>query len=119
EDTLAGYARKHSRGELNLPLRIPHAIATCVKGYGFPGAGTNHAHNLPLEQNPAHDEAARGEFNRGASKLYVDIQTLDAARALFRLHETQSRPMERDHPLARRQLDDPQVPALPTYEANK
>ena len=115
EDTLAAYGDQHSRGELSLPLRLPHAIATCVKGYGFPGAGTNHAHNLPLEKNPAYDEVAREEFNRGAARLYVDLQSLDAARAHFKLHDAQSRPMERDHPLARRRVDDPEVPALPVY----
>src|SRR5690554_1815305 len=66
EDTLAAYGEQEQAGLLTYPLRLPHAIATCVKGYGFPGAGTNHAHNLPLEQNPAVDEAARKAFNRGA-----------------------------------------------------
>ena len=29
-----------------------HYIAEAPKGFGFPGAGTNAAHNLPLEGNP-------------------------------------------------------------------
>ncbi len=110
EDTLAGYVQSQRDGTLTYPLRLPHAVATCVKGYGFPGAGTNHAHNLPLGKNPAVDEAARRAFNDGAARLYVDVATLDAARALFKLHETQGRPLERDHPMARRRVARPQLP---------
>lgn len=117
ENTLAAYARQERAGTLQYPLRLPHAIATCIKGYGFPGAGTNHAHNLPLENNPALDEAAREEFNRGAARLYVDVAALDAARGLFKLHSTQNRPLERDHPLARRQVAAPVLPGAPQYEA--
>ena len=117
EGRLEEYARQERAGELRYPLRLPHAIATCIKGYGFPGAGTNHAHNLPLVGNPAFDADAREEFNRGVARLYVDVPTLDAARALFRLHETQSRPMERDHPLARRKVATPEMPGAPSYPA--
>lgn len=119
EDTLAGYAQQHAQGRLEYPLRLPQAIATCIKGFGFPGAGTNHAHNLPLEKNPAIDESAREAFNRGAARLYVDVNALDAARGLFKLHGTQGRPMERDHPLARRQLPDPVLPDMPHYPAQE
>ncbi len=115
EDTLAAYARQHHEGQLDYPLRLPHAVATCIKGFGFPGAGTNHAHNLPLDQNPAVDESARAEFNEGAARLYVDVKTLDAARALFKLHGTQNRPLERDHPLVRRHVRAPVLPAMPQY----
>lgn len=119
EHTLDGYAELERAGRLTYPLRLPHAIATCVKGYGFPGAGTNHAHNLPLEGNPAVDDGAREEFNRGASRLFVDLPSLDAARALFKLHETQSRPMERDHPLARRHVATPILPPIASYDAHE
>lgn len=116
ESVLEGYAALEREGRLDYPLRLPHAVASCVKGYGFPGAGTNHAHNLPLEQNPAFDEAARDEFNRGAAKLYVDVPSLDAARAWFKLHQTQSRPLEKDHPLTRREIARPAFPQQPSYE---
>lgn len=116
ENTLEGYAELEREGRLSYPLRLPHAIATCVKGYGFPGAGTNHAHNLPLEENPATDAAAREEFNRGAARLFVDLPSLDAARGLFKLHQTQKRPLERDHPLTRRHVDTPVLPSTPGYE---
>lgn len=119
ENTLDEYARLERAGALRYPLRLPHAIATCIKGYGFPGAGTNHAHNLPLEGNPAFDDAAREEFNRGAARLHVDLPTLDAARALFKLHAAQSRPLERDHPLARRHVATPVLPEPPTYAAGE
>lgn len=119
EDVLADYAAQEREGRLAYPLRLPHAIATCVKGYGFPGAGTNHAHNLPLEGNPAEDADAREEFNRGAARLFVDVQALDAARGMFKLHGTQKRPLERDHPLTRRQVAEPRFPAVPHYEGDE
>lgn len=119
EDRLAFYAKQEQEGRLTYPLRLPHAIATCVKGYGFPGAGTNHSHNLPLGENPAFNESARETFNRGAAKLYVDLSTLDASRGLFKLHGTQKRPLERDHPLTRRQVAEPVLPPAPQYEAGQ
>lgn len=119
EHTLEHYGHLERQGRLEYPLRLPHAIATCVKGYGFPGAGTNRAHNLPLDGNPAFDQAARVEFNRGAAHLFVDLPTLDAARALFKLHATQSRPLERDHPLARRQVKAANLPPPPQYAAGE
>lgn len=119
EATLASYEKQEREGQLSYPLRLPHAIAICVKGYGFPGAGTNHSHNLPLGENPAFDEAAREAFNRGAARLYVDLSTLDASRGLFKLHKTQQRPLERDHPLTRRQVKEPAWPAAPVYETQE
>lgn len=119
ENTLAAYANQARAGSLQYPVRLPHAIATCIKGYGFPGAGTNRAHNLPLENNPAIDEVAREEFNRGAARLYVDVATLDAARGLFKLHTMQNRPMERDHPLAHRQVPPALLPCVPRYDAKE
>src|SRR5690606_7911872 len=50
---------------------------------------------------------------------YVDVHTLDAARGLFKLHDAQSRPMERDHPLTRRQINEFVFPAHPTYCAGQ
>lgn len=119
ENTLEGYVRQNREGRLNYPLRLPHAIAKCVKGFGFPGAGTNHAHNLPLEENPAHSERAREEFNQGAARLYVEVNALDSARGLFKLHGTQKRPMERDHSLARRHVDTPVFPPVQNYDAQE
>jgi len=44
------------------PAPLPYVIAQTLKGFGFPGAGTNLAHNLPLEGNPHSDPAARGPY---------------------------------------------------------
>ena len=92
------------------PIRLPYTIAQTVKGYGFPGAGTNRAHNLPLIGNPYADEAARAEFNDGAKRLWVEPGTLDQAASAFATHEEQVRPKEADHPLASRRVA---IPALP------
>jgi len=54
------------RGSRRYPLELPYAIAEAPKGYGFPGAGTNLAHNLPLGANPSADAEARKRFNAGA-----------------------------------------------------
>jgi phosphoketolase len=94
-------------------VRLPYAIAETVKGYGFPGAGTNRAHNLPLEGNPAHDEAARAEFNRSAAALWVEPGVLDDAVARLNRHGQQARVRERDHPLAHRDVALPTIPPLP------
>lgn len=106
EDRAAGV----STGALRYPIPIPYAIAETVKGYGFPGAGTNAAHNLPLGANPRVDTAARQAFNEGARRLFVPAPTIAAARATLGTHAAQGRPLERDHPAAVRH---PPLPALP------
>ena len=104
-------------GSFTYPARLPYAIATCVKGFGFPGAGTNRAHNLPLEGNPHTDAAARDDFNAGAARLHVPVETLDAARRWFGLHAQQNRVREADHALARRCVDAPVQPQVAAAEA--
>ena len=100
-------ARQHSAG----PIRLGYGIAEAPKGYGFPGAGTNRAHNLPLPANPAHDADARDAFNDAARVLWVPPAELDAAVATLRTHTRQQRPLERDHALARRAIPTPVLPA--------
>src|SRR5690606_4296157 len=102
ERRFAAIAEARQDGRLPYPARLPHAIASCVKGYGFPGAGTNRAHNLPLDGNPHTDAKARAEFNQGAARLFVPTEALDASRRWFSLHEQQGRVREACHPLARR-----------------
>jgi phosphoketolase len=97
-------------GHGRYPLRLPYVIAETVKGYGFPGAGTNAAHNLPLVDNPAVDEAARARFNEGAGALHVPLDALREAIALLNDHTESGRPRERDHPLA---APHPPLPVLP------
>lgn len=63
------------------PVRLPYVVASVAKGWGFPGAGTNRAHNLPLGANPRTDGAARRMFNDAAATLFVPEQELDTAVA--------------------------------------
>lgn len=80
------------------PARLPYVIARTVKGFGFPGAGTNRAHNLPLEGNPRTDEAARATFNAAAAALFVPPGELEAALGALATHDLQRRPLESGHP---------------------
>lgn len=91
---------------------LPYGIAETVKGYGFPGAGTNAAHNLPLPGNPSRDEQARTLFNEGAAALFVPRAELDGAVAALETHQAQQRVRERDHALATRQVRALRVPPI-------
>lgn len=95
------------------PAPMPYAIAETVKGFGFPGAGTNAAHNLPLAANPAQDEAARGAFNAAAAALFVPADVIGDSVAALSVHAAQGRPPESRHALARR---DPPKVCLPDPE---
>ena len=110
EQRLARRVQEYLSGILSYPLPIPYAIAETTKGFGFYGAGENAAHNLPLPGNPRHDEQARQLFNRHASKLWVAPQELEQARSLLTAHSAQKRPLERDHPLTRREPANPAWP---------
>jgi phosphoketolase len=110
EARLQEAAARIARGEAQYPVPLPYAIARTVKGYGFPGAGTNRAHNLPLEGNPHEDPNARAEFNQGAARLRVPLDQLNLAIDALGTHQTQNRPRERDHALATR---DAPLPSLP------
>ena len=92
------------------PAPIPYVIAESVKGFGFPGAGTNAAHNLPLAGNPAFDDAARREFNEGAAALFVPPHEIAQAVETLAVHDAQRRQLESRHPLALRR---PQAPTMP------
>ena len=92
---------------------LHYGIAETIKGYGFPGAGSNRAHNLPLPGNPAREAASRALFNEGAARLHVAPDALREAVAALATHAAQGRPLERDHALATR---DVATPALPPVE---
>ncbi|MGQ4274192.1 xylulose 5-phosphate 3-epimerase [Terrihabitans sp. B22-R8] len=92
------------------PAPIPYVIAETVKGFGFPGAGTNAAHNLPLGGNPAHDEQARAAFNDAARALFVAPDAIERAVGEIASHDWQGRQRESRHPLATR---NPPAPDLP------
>ena len=97
-------------GVLSYPLPMPYGIAETLKGFGFYGAGSNAAHNLPLPANPHTDKAARELFNQHAAQLWVAPEELSAACELF-AHRG-SRKLERDNPLAQRHPALPQLPEL-------
>ena len=90
------------------PLR--YGIAQAPKGYGFPGAGSNRAHNLPLPGNPHSDQASRELFNAACATLHVAETELREAIGVLATHGQQRRPLERDHALATRQVRPPASP---------
>ncbi len=94
------------------PARLPYVIAPCVKGYGFPGAGSNRAHNLPLQDNPAKDKKARDEFNLSVSALYVGPDDLERSVKTLTNHVSQSRPPESRNALATRRVESPKLSSL-------
>ena len=105
--------RLRSRGQSPETDRgLPYGIAETIKGFGFPGAGTNAAHNLPLPGNPAHEASARALFNEGAAALFVPSRELDDAISALATHRAQHRVRERDHALATRQVDPPVAPPI-------
>ncbi len=110
EERLSACAAGVSQGTVQYPVPLPYTIAEAPQGFGFPGAGTNAAHNLPLEGNPRVDQIALQQFNEGARALFVPSHELDEAVALLCQHEVQHRPLERDHALAHRQVAAPRLP---------
>jgi phosphoketolase len=101
-------------GEGRYDTREPlhYGIAETIKGYGFPGAGSNRAHNLPLPSNPADDVASRALFNKAIAQLHVPLPELLEAVAVLSTHEQQQRPRERDHALASRDVQLASVPVI-------
>ncbi|MEB2318375.1 MAG: xylulose 5-phosphate 3-epimerase [Pseudomonadota bacterium] len=113
EDALRAFAADPRR---NYPARLPYVIAETEKGFGFPGAGTNAAHNLPLGGNPHTDEGLRAVFNTSARALFVPPAELDEAVASLRNHDRQKRPLESHHPFAQRHPAALNLPA-PRWDA--
>ena len=110
EDRLqANIAAIHS-GKTHYPVPLPYGVAECIEGYGFPGAGSERAHELPLQGNPNTDPGARQDFNSGARKLWVKFSVLEESMRMLNHHTTQERPKERDHALAVRQVQSPHLP---------
>jgi phosphoketolase len=111
EDSLARFAADPNR---QYPASLPYVIAETIKGFGFPGAGTNEAHNLPLAGNPQRESLVRDAFNEAARALFVDTDTLDAAVHTLATHDVQQRPRESGHSLAMRRPAAPKLPE-PTW----
>lgn len=104
ESRLEACANAVRRGEGSYPIPLHYVIAEAPKGFGFPGAGTNLAHNLPLGENPATNESARSAFNTAASALFVPTSQWQNIREPLRRHKTQQRPLERDHAMTRKHV---------------
>ncbi len=107
--TLAAEAVKN--GQASYPVSLPYGVAVAPKGAGFPGEGTNLAHNLPLLANPYTDARAASLFNEGASELWVAPSQLH--EAINKLQQHANRPKERDHALAHRDVQASVIPAPP------
>jgi hypothetical protein len=71
-------AESPQRARARQPDRL--LLSAAAKGYGFPGAGSNDAHNLPLGANPRTDVRARELFEAGARALWVSREEAAAAR---------------------------------------
>ncbi len=110
EERLAACGEACKNGSGHYPVPLHYAIAETEKGFGFPGAGTNRAHNLPLAGNPVNDEAACAEFNAGAARLFVSESDLHVAIDELNTHVLHGRVKERDHALITREVADPTLP---------
>ncbi|MBI3818810.1 MAG: xylulose 5-phosphate 3-epimerase [Planctomycetes bacterium] len=99
------------------PVALPYGIAVTTKGYGFPGAGTNAAHNLPLVENPRISKKAAKLFHRGVKSLHVPPAELARAVECFSRHARSARPRERDHALANRNINYNAPLSIPFREA--
>jgi len=83
ETALSAAAEKVASGQAEYPIALPYCIAETEKGFGFPGAGTNAAHGLPLINNPRHDLQARELFNQGAQTLFNTQEVWQQAAKLL------------------------------------
>lgn len=113
EQRLSERAQQALAGELHYPVNIPYGIAECPKGFGFYGAGSNAAHNLPLPGNPRTDVRSRTLFEQYTDRIWVAPDSLEEAIQTLVTHPATNRPLERDHAAARRQPPDPRLPDLP------
>ncbi|MCS6925075.1 MAG: xylulose 5-phosphate 3-epimerase [Candidatus Binatia bacterium] len=100
-------------GQSRYPIKLPYGIAVAPKGAGFPGEGTNLAHNLPLMGNPHSDGGIAALFNQGARRLWVPPAELHHACDQFQRHPASGRPRERDHVLVHRSVRLRTVPPVP------
>jgi len=119
EARLETAARQVEKGETSYPVALPYGIAIAPKGAGFPGEGTNLAHNLPLGGNPSTDPDAAERFNQGAHRLWVAIDELQEALVPFGRHSELRRSRERDNALATRAVSLETIPALPAQKIDE
>ncbi|WP_222564182.1 xylulose 5-phosphate 3-epimerase [Novilysobacter antarcticus] len=115
EEALRRFAANPDR---RYPAPMPYVIAETEKGFGFPGADSNAAHNLPLAGNPHTHAATRQLFNESAAALFVPPAELDAALDAFATHAAQGRALESAHPMAHRHPAAPHLPE-PRWESTE
>jgi phosphoketolase len=106
---------KIDEGNITYPIKMPYIIAETIKGFGFPGAGSNKAHNLPLGNNPFDDEEAKNRFNEGINKLWVDTKEIELIRNKYFPLVLPNRVKEKIHPLASREVVLEKIPKLDFY----
>lgn len=116
EARLAAAGESAYSGYSKYPVRLPYGIAVAPKGAGFPGEGTNLAHNLPLLANPFLSAEAAGRFNEGARKLWVPPLELQSAISAFQGHAQTGRSLERDNVFVDRKPQLTTPPTIPFQE---
>lgn len=116
EQRLLGEVERIKAGVADYPARLPYGIAVAPKGAGFPGEGSNAAHNLPLASNPRHDSASQDLFNEGAKRLWVPMPELQEAVSVLTGHARSQRPRERDNSVVTRECALSGHPPLPVHE---
>jgi phosphoketolase len=116
EQRLAAAGKAVEDGEDRYPVPLPYGIAVSQKGAGFANAGTNAAHDLPLDVSPRKDIKMAKLFNEWTRKLWVPKQELQDAIGRLTTHDADGRPKERDHAIAHRQVDLKELPDLEFQE---
>jgi phosphoketolase len=104
EQRLEKEAGRVKAGRSRYPVKLPYGIAVAPKGAGFPGEGTNLAHNLPLMENPKTHPGATRRFNEGAGKVWGPLDDLKVAISRFTQHDRSERPRERDNLISKRDV---------------
>ncbi|MFW6154244.1 MAG: xylulose 5-phosphate 3-epimerase [Planctomycetota bacterium] len=110
EQHLIAQGQAAESGETDYPIALPYGIAEVPKGFGFANAGTNAAHNLPLGDSPRGRPDARQQFNDCSRRLWVPPEEFREAVAVLSNHDRRHRPMEKDHPMATRDVAVPEMP---------
>ncbi|HRK70554.1 MAG TPA: xylulose 5-phosphate 3-epimerase [Micropepsaceae bacterium] len=109
EARLSRRATAIAAGKAAYPAPLPYVVAQVPKGFGFAGAGSMRAHNLPLEHAPGANAEARAAFNESVRNLFIPPADLAQAQRII-ARTRKGRVAERDHPLASRH---PPAPVLP------
>ncbi len=112
EQRLSAHGRAVQDGRERYPVPLPYAIAEVEKGFGFPGAGTNASHNLPIGDDTRTNPTARRNFNDGARRLWVPLDELKKVREILANHADAPRPLERDNAIAVRRIKEPEFPEV-------